>query len=117
MPSVWSAARPIDAILIKADVDQRKRMPGDEAVNWAKPEKASRVMAEYLAAFDEAGELPKAFVVARGPLTAAEVIAFVEGKVAHYKRIRHVDLVDAIPKSASGKILRRVLVERERAAR
>jgi 4-coumarate--CoA ligase len=66
---------------------------------------------------DEAGELPKAFVVARGPLTAAEVIAFVEGKVAHYKRIRYVDLVDAIPKSASGKILRRVLVERERAAR
>jgi hypothetical protein len=54
LPSVWSAARPIDAILIKADVDQRKRMPGDEAVNWAKPEKASRVMAEYLAAFDEA---------------------------------------------------------------
>jgi acyl-CoA synthetase (AMP-forming)/AMP-acid ligase II len=66
---------------------------------------------------DEAGEVPKAFVVARGPLTAAEVIAFVEGKVAHYKRIRHAELVDAIPKSASGKILRRVLVERERAAR
>jgi acyl-CoA synthetase (AMP-forming)/AMP-acid ligase II len=66
---------------------------------------------------DEAGEVPKAFVVARGPLTAAEVVAFVETRVAHYKRIRHVDLVDAIPKSASGKILRRVLVERERAAR
>jgi 4-coumarate--CoA ligase len=66
---------------------------------------------------EEAGEVPKAFVVARGPLGAAEVIAFVAGKVAHYKRIRHAELVDAIPKSASGKILRRVLVERERAAR
>ena len=66
---------------------------------------------------DEAGEVPKAFVVASGPLTAAEVVAFVETKVAHYKRIRYVDIVDAIPKSASGKILRRVLVERERAAR
>ena len=40
LPSVWSAARPIDASLIKADVDQRKRMPGEEAVNWPKPEKA-----------------------------------------------------------------------------
>ena len=64
---------------------------------------------------DEAGEVPKAFVVARGALTADEVIAFVHAEVAHYKRIRHVAFVDAIPKSASGKILRRILVERERA--
>jgi acyl-CoA synthetase (AMP-forming)/AMP-acid ligase II len=65
---------------------------------------------------EEAGEVPKAIVVARGPLTADEVIAFVQEDVAHYKRIRHVAFVDAIPKSASGKILRRVLVEREREA-
>jgi len=45
------------------------------------------------------------------------VIAFVHAEVAHYKRIRYVEFIDAIPKSASGKILRRVLVERERAAR
>ena len=32
----------------------------------------------------------------------------------YYKRIRHVEFIDAIPKSPSGKILRRVLVERER---
>jgi acyl-CoA synthetase (AMP-forming)/AMP-acid ligase II len=63
---------------------------------------------------DECGEVPKAIVVARGELTADDVIAFVQRQVAHYKRIRHVDFVDAIPKSASGKILRRVLVERER---
>jgi acyl-CoA synthetase (AMP-forming)/AMP-acid ligase II len=66
---------------------------------------------------DEAGEVPKAIVVAREPLTADEVIAFVHSEVAHYKRVRHVEFVDAIPKSASGKILRRVLVERERARR
>ncbi|HUO68707.1 MAG TPA: AMP-binding protein [Gammaproteobacteria bacterium] len=66
---------------------------------------------------DEAGEVPKAIVVAREPLTAADVIAFVHAEVAHYKRIRHVEFVDAIPKSASGKILRRVLVDRERARR
>jgi acyl-CoA synthetase (AMP-forming)/AMP-acid ligase II len=63
---------------------------------------------------DECGEVPKAIVVARGALAADEVIAFVQSQVAHYKRVRHVGFVDAIPKSASGKILRRVLVEQER---
>ena len=54
---------------------------------------------------DEAGEQPKAIIVAREPLTAEEVMAFVEGLVAHYKRIRHVAFVESIPRSASGKIL------------
>jgi acyl-CoA synthetase (AMP-forming)/AMP-acid ligase II len=63
---------------------------------------------------DECGEVPKAIVVPRGEITADEVITFVQSQVAHYKRVRHVAFVDAIPKSASGKILRRVLVERER---
>jgi acyl-CoA synthetase (AMP-forming)/AMP-acid ligase II len=63
---------------------------------------------------EECGEVPKAVVVSRGNLTADEVIAFVHAQVAHYKRIHHVEFVDTIPKSASGKILRRVLVERER---
>lgn len=65
---------------------------------------------------EECGEVPKALVVARGDLTADEVIAFVHAQVAHYKRIQRVAFVDAIPKSASGKILRRVLVARERGA-
>ena len=65
---------------------------------------------------EDSGEVPKAIVVCREPLTEEEVKAFVEPKVAHYKRIRHVAFVDAIPKSPSGKILRRVLVEKERAA-
>jgi len=64
---------------------------------------------------DECGEVPKAIIVPRGSLTEDEVIAYVHAEVAHYKRIRHVAFVDVIPKSASGKILRRVLVERERA--
>jgi len=62
----------------------------------------------------DAGEVPKAVVVARGELTADEVIAFVHPRVAHYKRVRAVEFVDRIPKSPSGKILRRVLVDRER---
>jgi transposase len=51
---VGGEAFSIDASLIKADVDQTKRMPGDEAVDWPKPEEASRAVAEYLAALDEA---------------------------------------------------------------
>ncbi len=63
----------------------------------------------------EAGEVPKAFVVLRGETTSEELMAYVADRVAPYKRIRKVEVVDEIPKSASGKILRRVLVERERA--
>ena len=65
---------------------------------------------------DEAGEVPKAFVVVSGGLTAEDVSAFVAERVAPYKKVRAVELIDEIPKSPSGKILRRVLIERERAA-
>jgi acyl-coenzyme A synthetase/AMP-(fatty) acid ligase len=64
---------------------------------------------------EEAGEVPKAFVVLRGEATPNELMAFVADKVAPYKKIRRLEVIDQIPKSASGKILRRVLVERERA--
>ncbi len=62
----------------------------------------------------EAGELPKAFVVpvAGSGLTEHDVKAHVAGHVASYKHIRIVEFVDEIPKSASGKILRRLLRER-----
>jgi acyl-CoA synthetase (AMP-forming)/AMP-acid ligase II len=63
----------------------------------------------------EAGELPKAFVV-KAPgaeLTEDQVKDFVAGKVATYKQIRIVEFIDEIPKSASGKILRRVLRDGE----
>jgi acyl-CoA synthetase (AMP-forming)/AMP-acid ligase II len=63
---------------------------------------------------DEAGEVPKAFVVVRAPATPEELMAYVAERVAPYKKIRRLEFIDAIPKSASGKILRRVLVERER---
>jgi acyl-CoA synthetase (AMP-forming)/AMP-acid ligase II len=63
----------------------------------------------------EAGEVPVAYVVAHKPLDAEEIMTFVASRVAPYKRIRRVEFVAEIPKSPSGKILRRVLVERERA--
>ncbi len=63
---------------------------------------------------DEAGEIPKAFVVVREPLTVDAVMKFVAERVSPYKKVRQVEFVEVIPKSASGKILRRLLVERER---
>jgi len=69
---------------------------------------------------DEAGEVPKAFVVlkadpASAGTTAETIMGWVAGRVAPHKRIRHLEFIDQIPKSASGKILRRLLVDRERA--
>jgi acyl-CoA synthetase (AMP-forming)/AMP-acid ligase II len=65
---------------------------------------------------EQAGEIPKAFVVPSAPLTPEEVTAFVAERVAPYKKIRAVEIIDEIPKSPSGKILRRLLIERERTA-
>ncbi len=60
---------------------------------------------------DEAGEIPVAHVVLRpgAEATPEEIQEFVAGQVAHYKQIRKVVITDTIPKSASGKILRRLL--------
>jgi len=60
---------------------------------------------------DEAGEIPKGFIVLRPgqELTAADVTEFTAQHVATYKVIHEVAFVEAIPKSASGKILRRML--------
>lgn len=63
----------------------------------------------------ETGEVPKAFVVKRGDVTAEEIMLFVSERVAPFKKVRSVEFVEAIPKSASGKILRRILVEKDRA--
>jgi acyl-CoA synthetase (AMP-forming)/AMP-acid ligase II len=60
---------------------------------------------------DDAGELPAAYVVLKEgqDATVEDIQAFVAGKAASYKQVRRVTFIDAIPKSASGKILRRVL--------
>jgi acyl-CoA synthetase (AMP-forming)/AMP-acid ligase II len=62
----------------------------------------------------ESGEVPKALVVLKGVVTPDELMAFVNQQVAPYKKIRQLEVVSQIPKSPSGKILRRVLVEQER---
>jgi 4-coumarate--CoA ligase len=65
----------------------------------------------------EAGELPRAYVVLKpgAEASAEELQEFVAGHVATYKHIRQVVFVDEIPKSASGKILRRFLRDEARA--
>ncbi len=60
---------------------------------------------------EEAGEIPKAFVVLKPgqEVTESDITEFTRGHVATYKVIHHVEFAEAIPKSASGKILRRLL--------
>jgi long-chain acyl-CoA synthetase len=65
---------------------------------------------------EEAGEVPKAFVVrtADSPaVTADELVQFAAGHLAHYKTLHEIAFIEAIPRSPSGKILRRVLKEQE----
>ena len=67
---------------------------------------------------DLATEVPLAYVVAKpgvsaGPRLEEEIIDFVASRVATYKRLRDgVRFIDQIPKSAAGKILRRILREK-----
>jgi long-chain acyl-CoA synthetase len=68
---------------------------------------------------EEAGELPIAYVVRKADaageaLTAESVLAAVNDRVTHYKRLRDVVFIDAIPVSAAGKVLKRELAALER---
>ena len=59
---------------------------------------------------EAAGEVPKAFVVTKEEIDSNEIIQYIEQTVAPHKRLRGgVQFIDAIPKAASGKILRREL--------
>ncbi|GAC1364834.1 MAG: long-chain fatty acid--CoA ligase [Ktedonobacteraceae bacterium] len=68
---------------------------------------------------EAAGEIIKGFVVPRKgeTVTAEEILTFTNGKLSGYKRIHLIEIIDTIPKTASGKILRRELREREKASR
>ena len=64
-----------------------------------------------------AGEIPKGFVVKvqDADVTEGQLMSYISEQVPSYKKVRRVEFIDEIPRSLSGKILRRVLVERERA--
>jgi acyl-CoA synthetase (AMP-forming)/AMP-acid ligase II len=62
----------------------------------------------------EAGEIPVAFVALRDGFVNCkkmeeELCGFVADRLTHYKQPREVRFVDVVPKTASGKILRREL--------
>ncbi len=62
----------------------------------------------------EAGEVPHGFIVTASNLSTDEVIAHTAAHLSPIKRLRKVTFVEKIPRSASGKILRRVLIDAEK---
>jgi len=64
------------------------------------------------------GQIPKAFIIlkpeSKGKVTEQEIMDWVAERISAYKKIREVEFVDEIPKSGSGKILRRELIDMEK---
>ena len=100
-------------------VDRRKEMIKYKSFSIA-PAELEAVLLEHPDVADcgvtgvpdsEAGEAPKAFIVSRqGRTIDLEAVSrFVSERVAGYKQIRHFEMIDAIPRTPSGKILRRLL--------
>ncbi|HEY7279618.1 MAG TPA: AMP-binding protein [Trebonia sp.] len=65
---------------------------------------------------ERAGQVPVAVIVPRGTLSPDALIAWVTERVAPHKRIRAVQLASQIPRTPSGKILRRILIEEDQGA-
>jgi len=63
-----------------------------------------------------AGEVPKAYVVLKEGYQSSEeeLVSFCGERIAPYKKIREVEFIQEIPKTQVGKVLRRVLRDRER---
>jgi acyl-CoA synthetase (AMP-forming)/AMP-acid ligase II len=61
---------------------------------------------------EEAGQVPKAFVVLKDDTAPAVIMDYVATRVAPYKKLRFIEVTNQIPRSPSGKILRRVLAQR-----
>ncbi|MCU4504312.1 AMP-binding protein [Acinetobacter sp. WU_MDCI_Abxe161] len=59
----------------------------------------------------DAGEIPYAFVVLQPNthLSESQLMEWVSERVAPHKKVRRIDFIEVIPKSASGKILRKEL--------
>ena len=62
------------------------------------------------------GEVPKAYVIrsAGSEVSESELVKFCKERLSHYKVPRSIEFVDSLPVSATGKILRRVLRQKER---
>jgi acyl-CoA synthetase (AMP-forming)/AMP-acid ligase II len=103
-------------------VDRRKEMIKYKGFSVA-PAEVEAVLLEHPAVREcgvvgrpdaAAGEIPVAFVALRDGFATCknmedELCAFVADRLTHYKQPRQVHFIDAVPKTASGKILRREL--------
>ena len=63
---------------------------------------------------DMSGEVPKAFIIKNAEVTERELVNFCKSRLSHYKVPRAIEFVESLPLSATGKILRRVLRQKER---
>ncbi|MBQ2617076.1 MAG: AMP-binding protein [Synergistaceae bacterium] len=65
---------------------------------------------------DISGEVPKAYIVKTqgAEVTESELVKFCKERLSHYKVPRSIEFVDSLPISSTGKILRRVLRQKER---
>jgi long-chain acyl-CoA synthetase len=63
---------------------------------------------------ESAGEIPKAYVVVKDGynLSHEELIVFSEQRLSPFKKVREVEFIDEVPKTLVGKVLRRVLRDR-----
>ena len=96
-------------------VNARQVAPAElEAVLAAQPAVADAAVIGR--ADPEHGEVPVAVVVPRGEVDGDQLMGWVAERVAPYKRLRAIRFVEAIPRTPSGKILRRVLIEGDRRA-
>ncbi|ETX05342.1 class I adenylate-forming enzyme family protein [Candidatus Entotheonella palauensis] len=105
-------------------VDRKKEMIKYKGFSVA-PAEVEAVLFQHEAVADcavigkpdaESGEIPKALVLLNAgvQIEPEALMDFVGGRLAGYKRVREVEFVSNIPKTASGKVLRRVLIEAER---
>ncbi len=90
------------------------------------PQEVENILAVHPAVFDvavigvphdEMGEQVKAVVQLREGFTSSDELAqqlidYVRARIAHYKAPRSVDFVDELPRLATGKLAKRVLVDR-----
>ncbi|ERN13647.1 hypothetical protein AMTR_s00049p00103270 [Amborella trichopoda] len=87
--------------------------PADlEDVLLSHPEIANAAVVPY--PDEEAGQIPMAFVVRKPQsfLSEAQVMDFIAKQVAPYKKIRRVVFTNSIPKTPTGKLLRKDLIQR-----
>jgi len=66
---------------------------------------------------EEAGEIPKAYIVLKpeykGRIAEEGIIEWVRERISGYKRVREVEFVEELPRTPAGKLLRRLLREKE----